>query len=122
MNNNYSLQSHLKIFSEIFDSLTVDGSPMEHEDKVITMLASLPKKFSTVVIALETMENVPSRESVTKKLLHEESKFLNLNNVSTSNENQLLMVKQKKTAKYFECGKIGHLKKNCCLYEKNLKK
>ena len=120
MNNNDSLQSHLKIFSEIYESLAVVGSPMEDEDKVITMLASLPEKFSTVVTALETLENVPSWESVTEKLLHEESKLLN-NNTSTTNDNQLLMVKQKKTIKCFECGKLGHLKKNCYVYKRKNK-
>ena len=60
MSNSDSLQTHLKTFTEIFEALAVVGSPLEDEDKVITMLASLPDKFSTVVTALETLENVPS--------------------------------------------------------------
>ena len=55
MSNSDSLQTHLKTFIEIFEALAVVGSPLEDEDKVITMLASLPDKFSTVVTALETL-------------------------------------------------------------------
>ena len=78
MNIMIVFKGHLKIFSETFESLVVVGSPMEDEYKIVTMLTSFPEKSSTVVTALETLENVPSWESLTEKLLHEESKFLKL--------------------------------------------
>ena len=106
----------MKEFTEIFAALAVVGSPLEEEDKVITVLASLPDKFSTVVTALETLEKVPSLLSVTEKLIHEEGK---MKLPSDENENQSLVSKEKKI-KCYECGKIGHIKRNCYVFKRKL--
>ena len=121
MNNNDSLKVHLKTLTEIFDSLAVVGSPLEEEDKVITTLASLPDKFSTVVTALETLDKVPSLQSVTEKLLHEEVKLSQNTSSVTANENQSLAVKHKKNIKCHECGKLGHIKRNCYVHLRKVK-
>lgn len=116
MQRNDNLQSHLKILTEIFDSLSIVGSPMDEADKVITMLASVSDKYSMVVTALESHDNVPSWESASTKLLHEESKMAKKDNSFT--EESSLISKQKKNFKCYECGKSGHLKKNCFVYQK----
>ena len=114
-----SLQVHLKTFVELFDELSVIGDPVENEDKVINLLASLPESYSTLVTALETMEKVPSWDSVTEKLLHEEEKVHNEKTSVAGNmqeSEKSLFTKQKKSVKCYECNKVGHVKKNCYLY------
>ena len=69
------LRSHFKEFVELFDAMAVIGDPVEDEDKVINLLASLPDNYGTMVTALEALENVPTWETVTERLLHEETKF-----------------------------------------------
>ena len=63
-----NLQDHLKSLVEIFDSLAVVGAPIEDEDKVINLLASLPEKYDTIVTTLEAFDAVPSWEAVTERL------------------------------------------------------
>ena len=95
-----SLQLHLKSFIELFEELAVIGDAIEEEDRVINLLASLPDSYSTLVTALEALDEVPSWEVVTERLLHEEEKSSTgkpSNGVRPSalNENSSLVVKQK---------------------------
>ena len=111
------LQAHLKTLTEIFEELAVVGDPVKDEDRVITLLSSLPDKFSTLVTALEAMETVPSWESVTERLLHEDAK----SGKSDLSSSRCLAAQPtpnviKKSFKCHECGKTGHLKKNCFQY------
>ena len=48
-----SVKDHVKSMTEIFNELAVIGAPIEEEDKVVTLLASLPDKFNMLVTALE---------------------------------------------------------------------
>ena len=114
------LQVHLKTFVEIFEELAVIGDPIQDEDRVISLLASLSDDDSTLVTALEAMEKVPFWESVTERLLHEENKMKDEKSCSSDrprsmqeSENKTLLAKQKKSFKCFECNKTGHVKKNC---------
>ena len=106
------LQVHLKSFVEIFEELAVIGDPIQDEDRVISLLASLSDDYSTLVTALEAMEKVPSWESVTERLLHEENKMKDEKSCSSDrprsmqeSENKSLLAKQKKSVKCFECKK-----------------
>lgn len=47
---------------------------MSEEDKVVHLLANLPKLHNTLVTALEACPEVPKMDVVTEKLLYEESK------------------------------------------------
>ena len=69
-----SVREHIKKLSEIFKELAVVGSPVEEEDKVVHLLASLPDSYSMLVAALEANTEVPKMEIVTERLLHEERK------------------------------------------------
>ena len=64
----------MKATTELFNELSVIGAPMEEEDEVVTLLASLPNSFNMLVTALEANAEVPSMEVVTERLLHEERK------------------------------------------------
>ena len=114
-----SLQEHLKEFVEIFGELAVLDSAVADEDKVITLLSSLPDSFSTIVTALETFENVPTWEVVTERLLHEDNKLQESNQYSNK---ALVNVKYagKKTIVCHFCNKPGHIKKNCYSYLRRL--
>ena len=69
------VENHIKEMSEIFQELSIIGDPIEEEDRVVHLLASLPDKFSMLVTALESNAEVPSFEVVTEKIMHEERKL-----------------------------------------------
>ena len=54
-----SVQKHVCKLTEIFDKLTVIGSPVEEEDRVVHLLASLPESYGLLVTALEASSEVP---------------------------------------------------------------
>ena len=112
----------LKSFVEIFEELSIIGEAVDNEDKVIHLLASLPDEYSTLVTALEAQDNIPSWEIVQEKLLHEENK-LKLKTASDNIESALNnnVKRFKKTFKCYECGKSGHIKKNCKVFLNKLK-
>ena len=53
------MSSHIKAMTEVFNDLAVIGAPMEDEDKVVTLLASLPETYNMLVTALEASSEVP---------------------------------------------------------------
>ena len=120
-----TIENHLKRFTEIFDSLAVVGKPMDEDDKVMTVLASLNDKFAMVVTALESLENAPSWEMTTTRLLHEERKMQEKETDSSvgDSENRSLVSKQKnkRAIKCYECGKSGHVRKNCFVFQRKTK-
>jgi hypothetical protein len=71
------MSSHIKAMTEVFNDLAVIGAPMEDEEKVVTLLASLPETYNTcmLVTALEASSEVPQMELVTERLLYEERKL-----------------------------------------------
>ena len=108
---NGDLQEHLKNMVEIFDGLAAVESPIEEEDKVICLLASLPDKYDTLVTTLETLENVPTWGAVTERLLREEEK-----RKCGDAEGEKAFISRKPYGRSFrchECGVEGHLRRNC---------
>ena len=108
-----SVKDHVKSMTEIFKELAVIGAPIEEEDKVVALLASLPDKFNMLVTALEANSEVPSMEIVTERLFHEENKLKERESVETSPERMMLGKQCKDPPKCYHCGKSGHLKRNC---------
>ena len=115
------LNAHLKEFIELFDAMAVIGDPVDDEDKVINLLASLPDSYDTIVTALESMDKVPAWENVTERLLHAESK---LKSTSDNDESKALMMKRSKknNSGCFECHDMGHMRKDCPVYKRRMKK
>lgn len=110
-----SVKSHVKSITEIFNELAVIGAPMEEEDKVVTLLASLPDKFDMLVTALEANSEVPSMEVVTERLFHEENKLKERETIKKPPE-KVMVTKNyhsKDPLKCHHCGKPGHMKRNC---------
>eukprot|EP00794_Sanderia_malayensis_P011568 gene11568-12763_t len=48
-----SVKEHVKAMTEIFNELAVLGAAIEEQDKVVTLLASLPESYDMLVTALE---------------------------------------------------------------------
>ena len=68
-----SLQKHVKMLTKIFDELSYIGDPLDQENEVVHLLASLPESYDMLVTALETSPEVPKLETVTERLLQEET-------------------------------------------------
>ncbi|KAF2347481.1 Zinc finger CCHC-type [Trinorchestia longiramus] len=103
--------------------LAIIGDAIEEEERVIILLSSLPDRFSTLVTALEAHEEIPAWEVVTERLLNEERRQRGGPGTSDSSEKLLVSFKRnKKLIKCFECGKEGHIKRQCRVYEEILKK
>jgi hypothetical protein len=75
LKENHSVQEHIKTMTEIFQELSVIGDPIEEEDRVVHILASLPEEFDMLVTALESNKDVPDLETVTERIMHEERKL-----------------------------------------------
>lgn len=105
------VQKHIKIMTEIFDSLSVIGDPVQEEDRVVHLLASLPESFNMLVTALEANPDIPSIEVVTERLLHEERKIQDRESPRAGQK--AMTTHSKKKIVCHHCGKVGHVKRNC---------
>ena len=115
MRKGESVQDPIRILTEIFDELAVIGSPVEEEDRVVHLLASLPESYGVLVTALEASSEVPKMEVVTERLLHEERKQKEKDSQESSSKALYATRSKKGMVKCYHCGKLGHLKKNCRL-------
>ena len=61
-----SVQKHVKALTEIFDELSIIGDPLDEENQVVHLLASLPESYDMLVTALEASPDVPKLAVVTK--------------------------------------------------------
>ena len=106
-----SVHEHIKELTETFNDLSVLGDKITDEDRVVHLLASLPDSYSVLVTALEAHAEMPSMETVTERLLHEERKL-------SEHENDKAMAAMrhgagKRGPRCYKCGEIGHLKRDC---------
>lgn len=109
-----SVQAHIKVMTEIFDCLSVMDDAISDEDRVVYLLASLPETYNMLVTALETNAEVPSMELVTERLLHEERKLKGKDEKDSGDKAMSAKYKfKKKGPKCYNCGKFGHIQKNC---------
>ena len=108
-----SIQQHIKAMTEIFDSLAVIGDPVDEEDRVVHLLASLPESFNMLVTALEANPEVPKMETVTERLLHEERKMKDREDTGPAKLKAMTAKSQKRKFTCHYCGKPGHFRRNC---------
>jgi hypothetical protein len=117
-----SVQEHVRELTNIFNEMAVIGDPVDEEDRVVHLLASLPEEYSMLVTALEANEKVPAMETVTERLLHEERKR---GSRQEAQENCLVgnwrgqgtagrgQEKSRKGPMCFKCREYGHMKWDC---------
>ena len=105
-----SVHEHIKELTETFNDLSVLGGNITDEDRVVHLLASLPDSYSVLVTALKANAEVPSMETVTERLLHEERKL-------SEHQNDKAMAAMrhgagKRGPRCYKCGESGHLKRD----------
>ena len=61
------MQEHVKTMLETFNQSFIVGDTITDENRVVYLLASLPKSFSTLVTALESNPAVPDMEIVIER-------------------------------------------------------
>ena len=105
------MQDHLKSMTEVCDELSAIGEPVNNEDRVVYLLASLPESYNVLVTALEANAEVSPLGVVMERLLHHEAKVKQ----TSSQEGAALTTRVKRC--YF-CKKPGHFKKDCEEYAK----
>ena len=69
-------QVHIKVMTELLDSLAVEGEDVSEEDRVVYLVVSLPESYNILVTALEANEDALKFEVVTKciRIFHQERK------------------------------------------------
>ena len=116
LSDGVSVQEHLKAMTEILDELSVIDEPVNEEDRVVHLLASLPESYNVLVTALEANAEVPKLEVVTERLLHEERKQrarADHGSGSGAGDEEALAAKYGKGPRCHFCKKFGHIKRNC---------
>ena len=111
-----SAQEHIKAMVELFDALSVAGETIKDEDRVVYLLASLPDSYNVLVTALEANEDVPKLEVVIERILHQERKFQEKSEASSTRESAMTSrgsSRGKPKVKCYHCGRRGHIKKYC---------
>ena len=111
-----SMSNHIKAMTEIFNELAVIGAAMEDEDKVVTLLASLPEAYNMLVTALEASTEVPQMEVVIERLLYEEKKLGEREKSPIPSRRVMVASDHKGNKKFIKChhcGKLGHIRRFC---------
>lgn len=114
-----SVQGHIKEMTEILDELSIVDEPVKKKDRVLYLLASLPDAYSMLVTALEASVDVPEMALVTERLLHEEKKMKarTTEKEGKAEEEALASRDARGPPRCYQCGKIGHIRRNCRVWE-----
>ena len=117
MKEGTSVDQHLKHMKDITDKLAAIGAPVSEEDQVVTLLGSLPRRFATLVTAIETRMDGVSLDYVQQALVHEEMKQSELSGQFSGTESALAGAFNRNTPRNrltcYGCGNVGHIHRYC---------
>ena len=75
MDEGTSIESHLKKMKELTDKLAAVDAEISEEDKIVTLLGSLPSAYATIVTALEARIDELDLNFVQQALINEGQKL-----------------------------------------------
>ena len=111
------MEAHLKSMEELTDKLAAINAPISEEDQVVTLLGSLPQKYSTLVTALEARVDDVSLSYVQQALIHEEKKSEHGKPQESKEgceaQQAALVGKQGMKFRCYNCGEPGHIRRDC---------
>ena len=104
--------------TEVFNDLTIIGAPLDDEDKVVHLLASLPESYDTLVTALEANEKVPTMEVVIDRLTYEERKVKERESSSGAKglyhrTDYSQQKRGRQSIRCHYCKRLGHMQRDC---------
>ncbi|KAI8124587.1 Retrovirus-related Pol polyprotein from transposon TNT 1-94 [Lucilia cuprina] len=132
MSETTSMSEYLNSFTEISERLAEVGIEIAEELLVIILLSSLPKDFENFIIAIETRDSLPSLDLLKIKLIEEGDRRIqhgdgdeavvvsqqafvarSKQHMKNKNNNNSNNNSNGRKVKCYNCGKRGHLAKNC---------
>ena len=113
MQESDDMLTHINAMNTLSQQLEAVGAEVSEDDLVITILASLPKQYETLITALETRPEKLTLEFITARLLHEESKFKEQQKSDTSAYVSKPIPPRKPWKPCKHCGKTNHPEWRC---------
>jgi len=122
MQEDTSVQDHLRRIKELTDRLVSIGSVVTEEDQIVYLLSSLPDSYSMLITALETREGL-TLQDVQRALVSEELKRGQVSEASVAgfSGHDVALPATKRTQQQtsrstltcWRCGREGHVKNQC---------
>lgn len=113
MKEGTSVDRHLKQMKDIPDKVAAIGAPISNEDQVVTLLGSLPRRFATLVTAIEARMDGVSLDYVRQALKHEERKHSELSCQLSGAKSALAWAFKRNTPRdrptCYGCSNVGHI-------------
>jgi hypothetical protein len=119
-----NLAEHIANINNLAEQLAAMDAAISEQDKIFSLLLSLPKRFSNIRTALELKGDELTYEMLTSTLLHEDSQLMREDGYSNPGKafvaqqkphrnppNRSHPAKQKKEC--FYCKKLGHFARDC---------
>lgn len=125
-----NMEEHLDAMLDVVNRLSGLGEDLKENLVVALLLCSLPESYETLIMALETRPDADlTLELVKGKLVDEYRRRQETSGKSVCFDDKQTALKisernkskGRKKPKCFECGKVGHVKKDCWLLAKKLK-
>ena len=113
-------EHHIREMKQIMDRLAAMGSAISEEDRVMTLLGSLPSSYGPLVTTLGSLAEPPTWQCVQSAIMDEETRR-GVTHVESGETNALIGAIapkrgtpiNKKPVRCFACNKHGHFSPDC---------
>ena len=110
------ITEHIKKMRSLLDDIHTasDSTVIGDAEFAFTILASLPESWNGFIQSIDsTAVSTITSASVIARILQEDRRRKERDGASTGETGLMAKAKQKKRVKCFNCGKAGHMKKDC---------